>query len=69
MAKCLETEHHYFCAEVVGVSDEGTAHVLIFCTACGDFLHKIAKVSSPGTQLRLLREEKRVGLERQRLPL
>ena len=50
-------EHNYFIAEVVGVPAEGEVHVLAICRLCGEFVDKISKVSAPGANIRLLREE------------
>jgi hypothetical protein len=51
-------DHNYFIAEVVGVPSEGTVHVLALCRSCNDFKQHTAIVSSKGTEIRLLREEK-----------
>ena len=50
-------EHRYFVAECVGIESEGTVHVLVVCTACGDFKDHVVRVG-PGA-IRLLQEEKR----------
>ena len=61
--KCNPIDHRYFVAEVIGVPDEGTVHVLIVCTSCGDFICHTKQVSGAGAQIRLLREEKRISAQ------
>lgn len=60
---CRPDSHRYFVAEVIGVPAEGMAHVLVVCTACGDFKQFRASVSQPGNDLRLLQAEKRAAAQ------
>lgn len=54
-------EHSYFVAEVVGIQAEGKVHLVYLCTGCGDAVCKTFSVASPGMDMRMLREEKRIN--------
>lgn len=56
-SRCIG-EHAFFVAEVCGVELEGTLVVVQVCRQCGKVVFTEQKVASPGTPLRLLREEK-----------
>lgn len=59
MSNTCSGEHRFFAVETVGVESEGKVHVLALCTACGDFIDRAVTVSSPGSAIRLLNEEKK----------
>lgn len=40
-------QHHYYVAETVGVPAEGTASIIVVCTACGNSFSKKFSVSGP----------------------
>jgi hypothetical protein len=49
---CNPAEHHYFVADVVYATQEGTVHVLLACTRCGDFLDHVSVVSPKGSEVK-----------------
>jgi len=51
-------DHRFFVADVVGVPDEGTVHVLLACTACGGTKMSTFKVSQPKVGMILKSQEK-----------
>lgn len=51
-------DHSYFVADVVGVEAEGKVYLIYLCTGCGEAVSKEFKVATPGSEVRLMREER-----------
>lgn len=61
MAYTNDCNHRFFVCECVGVEEEGTVHVILACTSCGEVKATPVKVSAKANPLRMLREEKQKG--------